>query len=387
MIRECLNDWVFIAKVPISRLDDYLFGRDAAAPDDLRAGYSTDSLEPTTTAVVSTEPGIRGNPRKTRRMSWKLINPEKCNLDKVVLKETLFCNGKCECTPPVNPINKKMRCEVVLRWEITAKDLYAANIWRRGSHGPNYRFNPKAVWMAPEISEDLLKSDGLDVSSGGNTTAGREVILLQERAMKMGLHTRDVAPTRQQVANKFNYERCKAYRGKGTIVQCMQEVLVQEHLAEHVLYPGKGDRTILQVAREKEPFLLIFISKNIGRLVHEYGQKIIGLDGIYKWNRMRWPVWIMVVEDKKGHSWPIAFFFAAADTAAILYKALQILHKYVEEECQVSNWKPTVMIDKDKKERAAIASMGWKYLLCQFHLMKTWTDNINDHCRSHPGMS
>jgi len=128
---------------------------------------------------------------------------------------------------------------------------------------------------------------------------------------------RDVAPTRQQVANKFNYERCKA---------------------------------ILQVAREKEPFLLIFISKNIGRLVHEYGQKIIGLDGIYKWNRMRWPVWIMVVEDKKGHSWPIAFFFAAADTAAILYKALQIL-------------------------------------LCQFHLMKTWTDNINDHCRSHPGMS
>jgi len=96
MIRECLNDWVFIAKVPISRLDDYLFGRDAAAPDDLRAGYSTNSLEPTTTAVVSTEPGIRGNPRKTRRMSWKLINPEKCNLDKVVLKETLLVGDNCQ---------------------------------------------------------------------------------------------------------------------------------------------------------------------------------------------------------------------------------------------------------------------------------------------------
>jgi hypothetical protein len=204
-----------------------------------------------------------------------------------------------------------MRCEMVLRWQIKADNLNMAEVYRRGSHGPNYKFDPKAVRMAPAVRRYLLESDGLDVSSGGNTTAGRQAVLLQERAEKKGLNSPDVAPTRRVIENILGYERRKASGGHGPIVERMQAMLQREHVRKYVIFPRQGDPTIAALAAKDKPFLIVFISTKIRSLVEQYGRHIIGLDGIYKWNKMKWPVWIVTVEDTKGHSWPIAFFFSS----------------------------------------------------------------------------
>jgi hypothetical protein len=200
-----LEGYTFMGKVPIERLDQYLSGLNENAPADFQTGYTTDSLKSNNSVILLMVVGTRPNPRHTGTMCWKLINPDNHN-KKVVLWETLFCNGKSQCDRPINPTNKKMRCACIVWWEVTADDLHTAHIWARGLHGPHYQFNPWAVHMAPSVRRKLLRSDGLDVRCGGNTTAGHQVILAQECAAAMGVYSQDWAVTQDQVKNLYSYE-------------------------------------------------------------------------------------------------------------------------------------------------------------------------------------
>jgi hypothetical protein len=91
------------------------------------------------------------------------------------------------------------------------------------------------------------------------------------------------------------------------------------------------------------------------------------------------------VEDDDGHKWPLAFFFAASDTIAILSQALLSLREYVEQHISEGLWEALVMIDKDDVERGAIEQIGWQYLLCEFHVSKLWCKEVNLHARNCPG--
>jgi len=112
------------------------------------------------------------------------------------------------------------------------------------------------------------------------------------------------------------------------------------------------------------------MAKRARYLIRQWGHQIIGLDGLFKLSKMRWPVWAVVVQDTQGHAWPVVFVFASIERTEILARALRCLHRHVVEDGEP--WKPIVMIDKDEVERGAVAAMGWEYLLCDFHVQKTW---------------
>lgn len=47
-------------------------------------------------------------------------------------------------------------------------------------------------------------------------------------------------------------------------------------------------------------------------------------------------------------------------------------------ECQNnSNWKPYIMIDKHRPSKLAIQNISHKPILCWFHIMKTFSENLN----------
>ena len=46
-------------------------------------------------------------------------------------------------------------------------------------------------------------------------------------------------------------------------------------------------------------------------------------------------------------------------------------------ECQNSNWKPYIMIDKHRPSKLAIQNILHKPILCWFHIIKTFGENLN----------
>jgi len=72
------------------------------------------------------------------------------------------------------------------------------------------------------------------------------------------------------------------------------------------------------MANANEAILLVIISKRAGSYVRQWGQRVIGLDGIYKLTRPGWPFWAIVVEDADGHGWPVALIVASIESKDIL---------------------------------------------------------------------
>lgn len=71
--------------------------------------------------------------------------------------------------------------------------------------------------------------------------------------------------------------------------------------------------------------------------MRQWGQRIVGLDGIYKLTKPGWPFWAIVVEDADGHGWPVALIIASTESKEILARGL----------------------------------------LCQFHVAKIWSARIS----------
>ncbi|CAB4374734.1 unnamed protein product [Rhizophagus irregularis] len=46
-------------------------------------------------------------------------------------------------------------------------------------------------------------------------------------------------------------------------------------------------------------------------------------------------------------------------------------------ECQNNNWKPYILINKHKPSKLAIQNASHKPILCWFHIMKTFSENLN----------
>lgn len=298
----------------------------------------------------------------------------------MVLKETLMCDGKSNCDAPRNPTNKKMRCAVVARFAVNLQDLNVAYIYVKGQHGQRFKLNVKAMRMAPHVREQILQADGLDYGTGGRTTAMKEVLRLQELA-RGDRTTPDVVPTLRQVQNLLNYERRKAGRGRGTIGAMLERTLRDEHVSPFVLYPAPEDKSVSEEIEEGRPFLIVMIGRVCVPLVRDYGQ-VIGLDGVFKIDRNHWPIYCVAVEDEEGHGWPVAFFFTSCESKDIIGRGLRILRDHVRGELG-EEWAPYVMIDHDEAERAAVSSLGWQHLLCEFHVQKAWHEKLTEFSRQY----
>jgi len=288
----------------------------------------------------------------------------------VVLKETTFCNGKGRCRPVRDPKNKRQLCAVEMRWAICLDDLNKVHVWVRGDHGPKWRVDLKAMKIAPFVRAKILEADGLDHGPGGHTTPMGELLRIQAQIGDLDDATRDIVPTLKQLQGLLGYERACARQGGGSIIDGLARALADERIRAHVLYPGPEDRSLHEEVRNRDPFFIMLMAKRARYLIRQWGHQIIGLDGLFKLSKMRWPVWAVVVQDTQGHAWPVVFVFASIERTEILARALRCLHRHVVEDGEP--WKPIVMIDKDEVERGAVAAMGWEYLLCDFHIQKTW---------------
>lgn len=234
----------------------------------------------------------------TGTMNWECVDPADQNPKKVVLCETLFCSGKNrKCVTIDNSTNSKVTCAFTMRWGITANDLQMVHMWVKGTHGVHWKADPKVIWLASHICKQL-EHDGLDVGVGGLTTAywGCPV-----GTASKPIWGSDIAPILPQVANLYNYEQAKCYCGKGNMVDVLQAALEADDVAELLLYPCSGNSSIVEQAKCRHPFLVLFMVPNVVDLIKWFGL-IVRLDGIYKWNKMSWPIWAMVVKDVNGHS-------------------------------------------------------------------------------------
>jgi len=164
--------------------------------------------------------------------------------------------------------------------------------------------------MARHIRAEILDRDGLtDGGTGRSTTAAKEVLRL---------------------------------------VSILQATIERPDIAPTVLFPTEGEETIEEAWNDRRPFLIVLAAPNARKIVREWGQRVVGLDGLYKATRYGLPLYALVASDTDGHTWPIAMALGDGD------------------------WRPIVMIDKDARERAAIVALGLEFVLCDFHVQQAW---------------
>lgn len=165
--------------------------------------------------------------------------------------------------------------------------------------------------MARHVRHQILDRDGLmDGGTGRATTAAKEVLRL---------------------------------------VAILQATIERSDIAPAILYPGEGDDSVVDTWQAGRPFLIVMAAPNWREIIQRWGRRVVGLDGLYKATKHGLPLYALVASDDDGHTWPIATALLGDD-----------------------EWAPTVMIDKDARERAAIDSVGLSFALCDFHVQQAW---------------
>lgn len=89
-----------------------------------------------------------------------------------------------------------------------------------------------------------------------------------------------------------------------TILKLLHDLLQTKEFEQYMLSLKKGECTLIEI-KEDEPLLLVLFSKWGGSFMHQWGQQIISLDGIYKLTKPSWPFWAIIVEDADSHGWPV----------------------------------------------------------------------------------
>ena len=97
------------------------------------------------------------------------------------------------------------------------------------------------------------------------------------------------------------------------------------------------------------------------------------LDGTYKVNNLRIPLYTVAIVDAEGHGQPVAHAFLANEDQ-------QHIELFLGD---VVNWCPSVsdsvvITDKDFAEINAVTAVmpSAQLFLCHFHVMKSFTDEI-----------
>jgi len=112
----------------------------------------------------------------------------------------------------------------------------------------------------------------------------------------------------------------------------LDHLLKGEEVKPYLLYPRQGDRSVLDELNSSSLILIVLASMRAGELVWRFSCKIVGLDSIFKHTKLGWPIWSIVVQDLKGHGWPIATIFSSSETVDALYHGLQVLKKHIEKK-------------------------------------------------------
>ena len=94
------------------------------------------------------------------------------------------------------------------------------------------------------------------------------------------------------------------------------------------------------------------------------------LDGIYKLMTYRIPLWLLCSVDEWNEGFPAAGCIAARDQKKYLVTFLTVVLEAINAITGML-WEPLVRIDMDRKEKGALAAVGMKTALCNFHTSQT----------------
>lgn len=182
-------------------------------------------------------------------------------------------------------------------------------------------------------------------------------------------------PPKKTIENILYYNR-KNKTGLDTL-ELLDKFVEQ---SQNIIFPINRDDYPTAAFDKGNPVVIVMKTKEktLGEFAKYSKTKpfVWGLDSQYCNNNARFPVTILCAQDDKHRTVPgfIALSLKADEQhySIILEQVLQFMEfnfKIIRSDCYV-------MIDKCCSERNAIKNCGVKFLLCQFHILRTISAKI-----------
>ncbi len=147
-----------------------------------------------------------------------------------------------------------------------------------------------------------------------------------------------------------------------------------------MIYPTDEDPSIINQWENWEAFTVVMLLPHASKMVEKFRTKVVGLDGLFKSNKLRFPLYALGVTDERGHTWPIAVAFSSSSKHGEIARFLSVVRTKIEAELDIV-WEPMVMIDHDATERKAVEKIRWPWLLCDFHVQHMWSEKARKVCK------
>ena len=289
----------------------------------------------------------------------------------ILFSETRYCAGRNKCNSLLPRTNSRGYCPCKWKWTIYQNTPTEAKVEICGDHGdsfiPEAAYNSLPTLVLHQIEPKLQ----LGASPHEILTELKSTPILQNFGAS-GV----VALTLERVADlKGNWTK-KKLKGKSD-PELVDQFLKNPQLHQQfIVYPSEGE----SVDPDKD-WIIVITNQTLLDSLYKHGKKIIGLDGVFKFVKYRYPLWILVCQDSEtGEGITCAFAVANANTPANIAKFLSFIQDQVWKNV-AEDWDPIVMIDKDPSESLACAQLGLRYILCNFHVSVTLLQRMNQYCK------
>ncbi|XP_075737794.1 uncharacterized protein ZSWIM9-like [Rhipicephalus microplus] len=168
--------------------------------------------------------------------------------------------------------------------------------------------------------------------------------------------------TRKAVIAKDIHNLKCARRGQDEATQLMEELNYCK---------AKYGAKVLPITDENKELQILFFQTPHMQQAFKCFPEVLLLDATYCTNKLRMPLFVMVVQDKSGLSHVVAYAFVASEQQHVVTSLLEI---FVQENSAATNTK-VVVIDKDFTEVNAVKAAfpgSPAVQLCEFHVKKAF---------------
>lgn len=211
-------------------------------------------------------------------------------------------------------------------------------------------------------------------------TALCEVIHLQKRGEALGTISPALVPTQQQTKNLLTYTQQQGQEKGPSKIHWLHQTLQWPDITNCMVYPTDEDPSVINQWENQEAFTIIMLLPHASKMVEKFRMKVVGLNGLFKSNKLRFPLYTLGVTDERGHTWPITVAFSLSSKHSKIMHFLSMVHTKIKSELDII-WEPVVMINKDATEWKAVEKIRWPWLLCDFHVQHMWSEKACKVCK------
>jgi hypothetical protein len=147
-----------------------------------------------------------------------------------------------------------------------------------------------------------------------------------------------------------------------------------------VIYLTDKDPSVIDWWENWEAFTIVMLLPHVSKMVEKFRTKVVSLNGLFKLNKLRFPLYTLGVTDERGHTWPIAVTFSLLSKHSEIVCFLSVVHTKIKAKLDII-WEPMVMINHNAMEWKAVEKIGWPWLLCDFHVQHAWSEKVHKVCK------